>query len=77
MQTLDSNEDHFICKLKLSPEPSVILQWRQKVRKVGGAECSYIAGTCTVRKVHSEHAKLALFLGESGGMPPPQEKFEK
>ena len=44
--------------------------------KVGGAECSYIAGTRTVREAHLEHAKHALFLGGSGGMP-PQEIFEK
>jgi len=40
--------------------------------KVGGAECSYIAGTCMVREAHSEHAlHAAFFLGGSGGMPPP------
>jgi len=44
--------------------------------KVEGAECSYIAGTRMVREAHSEHAKHALFLGGSGGMP-PQENFEK
>ena len=44
--------------------------------KVGGAECSCIAGTRTVRKAHSEHASHALLLGGSGGMP-PQENFEK
>jgi len=44
-------------------------------KKLGGAECSYIAGTRTVRKAYSEHAKHALFLGGSGGMP-PQENFE-
>jgi len=44
--------------------------------KSWGGECRYIAGTRTVREVHSEHAKHALFLGGSGGMP-PQENFEK
>ena len=41
--------------------------------KSWGAE--YI-GTWTVRKAHSEHAKHALPLGGSGGMP-PQESFER
>jgi len=36
-----------------------------------GFESSYI-----VREAHSEHAKHALHLGGSGGMP-PQENFEK
>ena len=39
--------------------------------KVWGAECSYIAGTHMVHEAHSEHASQALFLGGSGGMPPP------
>jgi len=38
--------------------------------KVGGAECSCIVVTRTVREAHSEHVKHALLLGGSGGMPP-------
>ena len=41
----------------------------RKYEKLGG-EFSNIVGTRTVREVHSEHAKHALFLGGSGGMPP-------
>jgi len=48
----------------------------RKYEKFGGTECSYIVGTCTVYEAHSEHAKYALFLGGSGGMP-PQNNFEK
>jgi len=36
----------------------------------------YLWGAYTVREAHSEHAKHALLLGGSGGMP-PQENFEK
>ena len=38
-----------------------------------GGKFSNIAGTCTVRKVHAEHALHALFLG---ACPPPR-KFLK
>jgi len=34
MQTLDNNEDHFICVLKLAPEPSVILAYNYHLAKV-------------------------------------------
>ena len=37
---------------------------------------STLGGGRTVREAHSEHAKHALLLGGSGGMP-PQENFEK
>jgi len=34
MQTLDSNADHFIRELKLSPEPSVILAYDYQLAEV-------------------------------------------
>ena len=40
----------------------------------GGGGGWLLVGTCTVRGARSEHA---LPLGGSGGMPPPQENFEK
>ena len=50
-----------------------------RCKKLGGglsiATGEYTGGS-TVREVHSEHAKHALPLGGSGGMPPP-EIFEK
>ena len=49
-----------------------------RCKKLGGliiATGEYTGGR-TVRKAHSEHAKHALPLGGSGGMP-PQEIFEK
>ena len=51
-----------------------------RCKKLGGGGLSIATGEytgeSTVREVHSEHAKHALPLGGSEGMP-PQEIFEK